>query len=136
MLQSSDMTERLKPKEKNILRMDINPPRPLSEVVSKESPFKMSDDIAAALETAIVQFERFGVPIDKVLGYYLLDAEGSITNLEVRNVPMSLAQRIDNELVVAHLDISMVLTEKGKYTVGLPDLVDDFHEVAISNMNN
>ena len=113
-------------------REDVNPPVPLSQFTAKDSPFKLKDDVADALDITTVQVGRAGLLPSEVVGYYHTNKEGIVDKLEIRNIPPVLARAIHNRTVVANLGGYIAKTiGKNEATVGLPHPVNVFKRVEL-----
>jgi hypothetical protein len=111
---------------------DVNPLEPLSQFTAKNSPFKLRDDVANALDIAVAEIERVDVSPGRVAGYYLVDEEGIVDKLEIRNLSPELARRIYNQTVVANLGGFIETSLDGKKAkVGLPHPVNVFKRVEV-----
>ena len=93
---------------------DVNPPVPLSQFTAENSPFKLQDDVADALDIATVQLTRAGLLPSEVAGYYHTNKEGIVDKLEIRNISPALARSIHNRTVVANLGGFIATTLDGK----------------------
>jgi hypothetical protein len=127
---SSEMLRKFKKTETHL--EDVNTPVPLSQFTGEDSPFKLKDDVADALDCATAGLRGEGISPDSVLGYYLTDKEGFVNKLEIRNISSDLAWKIHNEIVVSNLGGSISTSlGKNESRVGLPHAVNDFKGVEV-----
>lgn len=107
--------------------IDVNLPVPLASLTAEDKPRIMKQEVSLALSLAIREFQKAGIPLGSLVGFYLEDQDKVITHLEVRDLPQEIALHISQVFSDAGLGGSYSLTLDGKSAnLGLPHFVNAY----------